>query len=140
MLDKMFVYSNCNVFLHLQGDVQNGRGCFEVCGEGLFLLEGRGDGQYLIICYVIDMAAHKTLGECIIESDLNIAQLNVLPVLMFLQDISSLLFLLLSIFFLGGTPTSKCHFLRPSVHPSVHPSVRPSVRPSRTISQEPYII
>ena len=38
--------------------------------------------------------------------------------------------------FLGGTPTSICHFF----HLSVHPSIRLSVRLLRTISQELYII
>ena len=54
MLDKMFVYYIHVVmfFVTIYGNVHNGRGCFEVWGEGLFLLEERGDGQYLI-CYVI---------------------------------------------------------------------------------------
>ena len=54
----------------------NGRGCFEVCGKEFFLLEERSGGQYPIICHVIDIAAHKTLGKSIVESDPNIAQLK----------------------------------------------------------------
>ena len=40
------------------------------------MLEERSGGQYPIICHVIDIVAHKTLGKSIVESDPNIAQLK----------------------------------------------------------------